>query len=303
MNKPPAVFLAGGLIPAPSWSRFEKTIIHPAAHSRIGYRAIPLSGLVAGIGVSMIEDLLSLRAMVVSHEDGLRDLFRRAASISVLPTEIVDGGDGAVLPDSGADLVYLDGALPPDHAARLVGKLRAAPKPPFIALLAGGGATTPFEAQFAADGLAGRPSRIEEAKWLLDRSLRVRLTTRVLVVDDSATMRSIVRKTLMATRFPLEMGEASDGAAAIDLVRDDDFDVIFIDQNMPDVSGLETLARIKTVKPDVTAVIMTSTSNDELAADARALGAAFLKKPFFPADIENVLCGFYGLRALNPKGR
>ena len=35
--------------------------------------------------------------------------------------------------------------------------------------------------------------------------------------------------------------------------------------------------------------------------DARAVGAAFLKEPFFPADIENVLCGSYGLRALSPQ--
>jgi hypothetical protein len=34
---------------------------------------------------------------------------------------------------------------------------------------------------------------------------------------------------------------------------------------------------------------------------ARGQGAAFLKKPFFPADLETVLCGFYGLRALNPR--
>ena len=194
----------------------------------------------------MTDDLLSLRAMVLSHEDGLRDLFRPAASASALPTEIVEGGDG-VLPDSGADLVYLDGALPPEHAVRLVGKLRVAPKPPFIALLAGAAATRSiagqFEAQIEADGLAGKPSRVEEAKWILDRSLRVRLTTRVLVLDDSATMRSIVRKTLAATRFPLDVREAPDGAAALDLVRDSDFDVIFVDQNMPDVSGLRRSAR------------------------------------------------------------
>jgi hypothetical protein len=30
-------------------------------------------------------------------------------------------------------------------------------------------------------------------------------------------------------------------------------------------------------------------------------GAAFLRKPFYPADIEAALCGFYGLRALNSK--
>jgi hypothetical protein len=46
--------------------------------------------------------------------------------------------------------------------------------------------------------------------------------------------------------------------------------------------------------------MMTSTPREELADRARALGAAFLKKPFFPADIEIVLSSFYGLRALNP---
>ena len=114
-------------------------------------------------------------------------------------------------------------------------------------------------------------------------------------------MRSIVRKTLTATRVPLEVSEAGDGPAALKLVSDNDFGVIFIDQNMPDVSGLETLAKIEQDKPGITAVIMTSMKNDEVAASARACGAAFLRKPFFPADIENVMCGFYGLRALNPK--
>jgi hypothetical protein len=36
-------------------------------------------------------------------------------------------------------------------------------------------------------------------------------------------------------------------------------------------------------------------------ARARTQGAGFLKKPFFPADMEAVLCGYYGLRALNPQ--
>jgi CheY-like chemotaxis protein len=245
----------------------------------------------------MTGDLLSLRAAVVSQEDKLCDLFRRAASVAVLPTEIVEGADDAALAQGGADLVYLDGALPSDRAAPLVAKLRTLAKPPFITLLAASAGKSPFD----ADALAGKPSRLEEAKWLLDRSLRVRLTTRVLIVDDSTTIRSIVRKALMATRFPFEVGEVADGPAALQRLRDDEFDVIFIDQNMPDVSGLETLAKIKQIRPDITTVMMSSAQNPDLAAGARALGAAFLKKPFFPADIENVLCGFYGLRALNPK--
>jgi CheY-like chemotaxis protein len=248
----------------------------------------------------MTDDLLSLRAMVVSHEDGLRDLFRRAASISVVPTEIVDcagDADVAAFSGGGADLCYLDGALRQDHASRLVVDLRAAARPPFIAVLATEGVTPSLE----ADGVAGKPAIVEEAKWLLDRSLRMRLTTRVLVVDDSATIRSIVRKTLMATRFAFEVGEATGGPDALRLVRDDHFDVIFLDQNMPQTSGLECLAKIKQLRPEITPIMMTSSPDESLAADARALGAAFLKKPFFPSDIENALCGFYGLRALGPQ--
>jgi hypothetical protein len=47
--------------------------------------------------------------------------------------------------------------------------------------------------------------------------------------------------------------------------------------------------------------LITSTQDIAVALRARAQGAAFLKKPFFPADIEAVLCRFYGLRALNPQ--
>ena len=244
----------------------------------------------------MTEDLLSLRAMVVSHESRLCDLFRRAASLSVLPTEIIEGADVRAVPAGKADVCYLDGALPSDQASRVVMDLRAATKPPFVALLATGNATPAC----GADGLADKPARLQDAKWLLDRSLRVRLATRVLIIDDSATIRSIVRKTLSATRFPFEVSEATDGADALRLMRDDHFDVVFIDQYMPDTSGLECLARIKELKPDITPVIMTSMPGEDLAAGARALGAAFLRKPFFPADIENALCGFYGLRALGP---
>lgn len=46
---------------------------------------------------------------------------------------------------------------------------------------------------------------------------------------------------------------------------------------------------------------MTSASDESLPDRAREYGAGFLKKPFYPADIEAMLCRFYGLRALNPK--
>ena len=49
----------------------------------------------------------------------------------------------------------------------------------------------------------------------IERCIRVRLPKRVLVVDDSATMRSIVRKLLSASRFRLEIAEAPEGIEAL----------------------------------------------------------------------------------------
>lgn len=248
----------------------------------------------------MTEDLLSLRALVMSPEQGLRDLFRKASSSVAVPVEIVEVDDAAAASRSladGADLAYLDGAMPPAQLTQAVSAMRAAAQPPFTIHLAAGSGASPFE----TDGLAGRPSRTEEATWLLDRSIRVRLSSRVLVVDDSSTMRNIVRKALTGTRFPLEISEASEGFAALKRVREEEFHVVFLDYNMPDFNGLETLSEFKREQRRVTVVMMTSAQNSEVADRAKALGAAFLKKPFFPADIESVLSGFYGLRALNPK--
>jgi hypothetical protein len=47
--------------------------------------------------------------------------------------------------------------------------------------------------------------------------------------------------------------------------------------------------------------LITSLQDEAVATRARALGVVFLKKPFYLADIEAVMCGYYGLRALNPQ--
>src|SRR5271156_1614069 len=185
----------------------------------------------------MTDDIFSLRVIAVSADQGLCDLFRRAAVDSTVPTEIVEAADAASASAAlaGADLVYVDGALPGQQITRVVAAARAEPKPPFTVQLA----TSAIPQSFDCDGLAGRPVRPDQASWLFERSMRVRLPSRVLVVDDSATMRSIVRKALAGTRFPLEVSEAEAGFAALEPVRESDFNIVFLDHYMPDFSGLQ----------------------------------------------------------------
>jgi CheY-like chemotaxis protein len=249
----------------------------------------------------MTDELLSLRVVLATKLDEDRDLFRQAASSLRVPVEL-ECADGAVPTaaciDAGSDLVYLDKTVPPAELVQIVAAARASPARPFTVLLAErDGDPQPF----VTDSLAAKPDGLEQARRLIERSIRVRLLSRVLVVDDSPTMRSIVRKLLTATRFPLEISEADEGFAALKRVREVGIDLVFLDHNMPGFSGIETLAEFKREQRRVDVVVMTSATDESLPARAREYGAAFLRKPFYPADIEAVLCRYYGLRAVNPK--
>lgn len=249
----------------------------------------------------MTHELLSLRVGVVAKSVDEHDLFRRAVSASPVPIEIIVA-DGAAAAQkglsAGADLLYIDEALPAAEIAQTVAAARAGPKPAFTVLLRlQQNGAEPFE----TDGLAAKPRGPEEAKGLVDRSIRVRLPTRVLVVDDSAVTRGIVRKLLLGTRLPLQVSEAGEGFAALELVREGRIDIVFVDYNMPNFSGLETISEFKRQKQRVYVVLISAMSEESLKARARESGVEFLKKPFYPADVDAALCPYYGLRALNPK--
>jgi len=248
----------------------------------------------------MSGNLLSLRLVVLSRCAEDHQLFRQAAASAAMPIEIVtvDSPAAASAKLAGADLLYLDDGLSGDEIKATVAAACAARNPPFTVQLSGHRRAAE---SFATDAVADKPRHPEEARGLVNRSMRVRLPSWVLVVDDSATMRSIVRRILANVRFPLEVCEASEGFAAIRMVRDHAIDLVFVDYNMPGFNGIETISEFRREKRRVHVVLMTSVADPSLERRASDAGAAFLKKPFYPADIEAALCGFYGLRALNPK--
>jgi len=249
----------------------------------------------------MTDDLFSARTIVVSRSISDQSLCRQAAAMSSIPIEIVAADGGSAACDAlagGADLVFLDRAVGNAETAQVVAAARAPAAPAFTVVLTHG--QTGVD-EFVTDALATKPARLEDAKQLLERSIRLRIPSRVLIVDDSSTMRSIVRKLLSATRLPLDVTEAADGATALKLVSEVGFDIVFLDYNMPDFSGLETLSEFDRTKRRMTVVVMTSMQDAALVGRVHAHGANFLKKPFYPADIEAVLSRYYGLVALNPK--
>jgi CheY-like chemotaxis protein len=79
---------------------------------------------------------------------------------------------------------------------------------------------------------------------------------------------------------------AANGVDAIDLVKENDFDLIFLDENMPGISGLETLERIKGIKPSIPVVMITKNEEEDIMDEA--LGGKisdYLIKPVNPKQI------------------
>ncbi|MBU1699657.1 MAG: response regulator [Candidatus Eisenbacteria bacterium] len=75
------------------------------------------------------------------------------------------------------------------------------------------------------------------------------MTARILVVDDDNQVRSMLRLTL--EREGYEIVEAADGFEAIQLFRENPFDLIITDIIMPGLEGFETIQRLRAESPDV----------------------------------------------------
>lgn len=83
-----------------------------------------------------------------------------------------------------------------------------------------------------------------------------------------------------------EVLTASNGVDAIELCRESDFDLILLDENMPGLSGLDTLARIKEIRPAVPIVMVTKNEAEDLMNEAiGAKIADYLIKPVHPNQI------------------
>jgi len=109
------------------------------------------------------------------------------------------------------------------------------------------------------------------------------LTSRkILIVEDHPTMREAMRLVLEGEGF--DIMEASDGKAALDAVRDDAPDLVFLDMNIPGPTGVDVLKEMK--KDPATAsirVIVVTATGDEGRDHVLALGAdEYFTKPFSP---------------------
>jgi excisionase family DNA binding protein len=102
---------------------------------------------------------------------------------------------------------------------------------------------------------------------------------RVLVVDDEASIRDLLAKTLALAEYDVDV--ASDGRSALERMRMYPYDLLIADLRMPGMDGLTVIREAKRYKADLPVLIITGFSTEASAIEAVNLGVAgYLTKPF-----------------------
>ncbi|MCX8118307.1 MAG: response regulator [Desulfobacterota bacterium] len=115
----------------------------------------------------------------------------------------------------------------------------------------------------------------------------------VLIVDDSQTMRKVIRKTLSLSGFEVgECWEAGNGKEALDMLRRCWVDLILTDLNMPEMNGLEMLRELgkDEMYRKIPVVLITTEGSEARIGEAYSLGIkGYIQKPFYPETVRDVL--------------
>ena len=116
---------------------------------------------------------------------------------------------------------------------------------------------------------------------------------KLLVVDDSSTMRKIIIRNVRRAGIDVsEIVEASDGSEAWELLESGGFDLVFTDVNMPNMNGIELLEKIRAsdALKEIPVVMITTESTQEAVNSFREKGASgCVAKPFSADQLEAVV--------------
>lgn len=120
----------------------------------------------------------------------------------------------------------------------------------------------------------------------------------LLIVDDSNSMRTVVKKIVGLTGLEVnQILEADNGRKALDVLGGSWVDVVILDINMPEMNGLELLQRMngEPLMKSIPVLMMTTDASEAHMKAAFDLGAkGFIRKPFVPEELRKMLLAVLG---------
>jgi excisionase family DNA binding protein len=138
----------------------------------------------------------------------------------------------------------------------------------------------------------GRQWRFNAAsidKWLRQNSAKAKAS--ILVVDDEEVVRSLFKETLEELGHKVITTETA--TEGLEVVKQQDLDLVFLDLKMPGMDGAELFRQIKAIKPRLPVTIITGYPDSDMMARALAQGPfGVMNKPFGESDIITAVHNF-----------
>ena len=106
------------------------------------------------------------------------------------------------------------------------------------------------------------------------------MSKRILIVDDAAFMRMMIKDILSKNGFEV-VGEAQDGIQAVELYKELTPDLVTMDITMPEMDGITALKNIREINPNAKVIMCSAMGQQAMVIDAIQAGAKdFIVKPF-----------------------
>lgn len=119
----------------------------------------------------------------------------------------------------------------------------------------------------------------------------------ILIVDDSITTRSVIKRTIKMADVPATLYEAADGQAGLDVLASQRIDLVLADLHMPRMGGIEMIRRLMAdpATRGVPVLVVTAESNAGRLEELRCEGVrGYLRKPFTPESIRDAITNVLG---------
>lgn len=246
---------------------------------------------------------IRLKVLVADDSPFIHTLFARIAELSSVEIELIHAHDGVacknLLIRGDVDLAFIDVNMPGLSGMDAVSVGRREGADVFVTLMSSNANRVRMQLaqQLKVYEFLAKPFGVDEIEAILRSYLRATAPSKALIVDDSGTVRRIIKKILDRSIFRLVTEEAADGKTALARCLQTPFEVVFLDCNMPGMNGLQTLEVLRRRHPDTKVIMISGAPGPTYREEALRNGAfAFLAKPFLPADIDRELHAVFGLK-------
>lgn len=104
--------------------------------------------------------------------------------------------------------------------------------------------------------------------------------SKILIIEDEASIRRVLVKILSEENDTYQVDEAEDGVAGLEKIKNNDYDLVLCDIKMPKMDGVEVLEEAKKIKPEIPMVMISGHGDMETAIHTMRLGAFdYISKP------------------------